>query len=71
MGKIKNQYLEIEPFRLVEKGFHPDRNQVSESLFSLGNEYSGVRGFLEEGVSLPSLVGTYYNGIIEYGGKVS
>ena len=66
MGKIKNQYLEIEPFRLVEKGFHPDRNQVSESLFSLGNEYSGVRGFLEEGVSLPSLVGTYYNGIIEY-----
>lgn len=66
MAKIKNSYLEIEPFGVREKGFHKDRNQVSESIFSLGNEYSGVRGFFEEGVSLPSLVGTYYNGIIEY-----
>ncbi len=66
MGKIRNRYLEVEPWRVVEKGFHKDRNQVSESIFSLGNEYSGVRGFLEEGVSLPSLIGTYYNGIIEY-----
>lgn len=66
MAKIKNSYLEIEPFGVREKGFHKDRNQVSESIFSLGNEYSGVRGFFEEGVSLPSLIGTYYNGIIEY-----
>lgn len=70
MGKIRNRYLEVEPNRVVEKGFHKDRNQVSESIFSLGNEYSGVRGFLEEGVSLPSLVGTYYNGIIEYGEEI-
>ncbi len=66
MGKIRNRYLEVEPWRVVEKGFHKDRNKVSESIFSLGNEYSGVRGFLEEGVSLPTLIGTYYNGIIEY-----
>ncbi len=66
MGKIGNRYLEIEPYGVSEKLFHKDRNQVSESIFSLGNEYSGVRGFLEEGVSLPSLIGTYYNGIIEY-----
>ena len=66
MGKIGNRYLEIEPYGVSEIGFHQDRNQVSESIFSLGNEYSGVRGFLEEGVSLPSLIGTYYNGIIEY-----
>ncbi len=66
MGKIRSKYLEVEPWRVVEKGFHKDRNQVSESIFSLGNEYSGVRGFLEEGVSLPTLIGTYYNGIIEY-----
>lgn len=66
MGKIKNRYLEVNPFSVSEKGFHKDRNQVSESIFSLGNEYCGVRGFFEEGVSLPSLIGTYYNGIIEY-----
>ncbi len=66
MGKIRTRYLEVEPFGVTEKGFHKDRNEVSESIFSLGNEYSGIRGFLEEGVSLPSLIGTYYNGIIDY-----
>ena len=66
MGKIRTRYLEVEPFSVTEIGFHKERNQVSESIFSLGNEYSGVRGFFEEGVSLPSLVGTYYNGILEY-----
>ncbi len=66
MGKISTRYLEVEPYGVSEIGFHKDRNQVSESIFSLGNEYSGVRGFLEEGVSLPSLIGTYYNGIIEH-----
>lgn len=70
MGKIRNRYLEVEPNRVIERGFHKDRNQVSESIFSLGNEYSGIRGFMEEGVSLPSLIGTYYNGIIEYGEEI-
>ncbi len=66
MAKTGNRYLEVEPYGVKEIGFHQDKNQVSESIFSLGNEYSGVRGFFEEGVSLPSLIGTYYNGIIEY-----
>lgn len=66
MGKIGNRYLEIEPYGVSEINFHSERNQVSESIFSLGNEYSGVRGYFEEGISLPSLIGTYYNGIIEY-----
>ena len=66
MAKKGERYLEIYPYLLVEKGFRKDKNMVSESLFSLGNEYSGVRGFFEEGVSLPSLIGTYYNGIYEY-----
>jgi maltose phosphorylase len=66
MGKIGNRYLDVEPYGVSETGFHAERNEASESIFSLGNEYSGVRGFLEEGISLPSLVGTYYNGIIEY-----
>ena len=66
MAKTAERYLEIDPYRLIEKDFHKEKNMVSESLFSLGNEYSGVRGFFEEGSSLPSLIGTYYNGIYEY-----
>jgi len=65
MAKVATRYLETHPTKLIEKGFHPDRNMVSESLFALANEYCGVRAFFEEGSSLPSLIGTYYNGIIE------
>ena len=66
MAKVSQKYLEVNPFKIIEKGFHKDRNQVSESIFSLANEYMGVRGFFDEGSTLPSLIGTYFNGIIEY-----
>ena len=66
MAKVSQQYLDVHPYKIIETGFHKDRNQVSESIFSLSNEYMGVRGFLEEGTTLPSLIGTYFNGIIEY-----
>jgi maltose phosphorylase len=66
MGKQAQRYLEVEPFSLREKGFHPDRSQVSESLFSLANEYCGIRGVFDEDISLPSLRGSYFNGILEY-----
>ncbi|MGB4695248.1 MAG: family 65 glycosyl hydrolase, partial [Bacilli bacterium] len=67
MAKIATRYLEIDPWRIIEKDFHPERNQVSESIFSLANEFMGVRGFLEEGFSGKSLQGIYYNGIYEWG----
>ena len=66
MAKIKQRYLAVHPDKIIEEGFHPERNEVSESIFSLSNEYMGVRGSFEEGISLPSLVGTYFNGIYEY-----
>ena len=66
MVKVSQQYLEVDPYKIIEKGFHKERNEVSESIFSLANEYMGVRGFLEEGTTLPTLIGTYFNGIIEY-----
>ena len=66
MPKVSQKYLEVDPFKIIEKGFHKEKNQVSESIFSLANEYMGVRGFFEEGTTLPSLIGTYFNGIIEY-----
>ena len=66
MAKISKTYLEIDPYKIIEKGFHKEQSEVSESLFSLGNEYSGIRGFFDEGYSGKSLQGSYFNGIYEY-----
>ena len=66
MPKKSYTYLEVDPYKIIEKGFHRDRDQVSESLFSLGNEYSGIRGFFEEGYSGKKLIGSYFNGIYDY-----
>lgn len=65
MGKVADQYLRVDPWKIIEDGFHPDRSDVSESLFSLANEHQGVRGFFDEGYSGKSLIGTYLNGIYE------
>ena len=65
MAKTPDAYIVTDPWKLVEEGFHPERSRVSESLFSLGNEYQGVRGFFEEGYSGDSLKGIYLNGIYE------
>ncbi len=65
MGKIADQYLLVDPWKIVEEGFHPDRSQVSESVFSLANEHQGVRGFFDEGYSGKCLIGVYLNGIYE------
>ena len=66
MGKIATKYLKTHPRKIIEEGLHIDRIEVSESLFSLANEYSGVRGFFEEGSSFKnSLVGSYFNGIYD------
>lgn len=66
MPKKSNLYLDIDPFKIIETSFHKDRSQVSESIFSLANEYSGIRGFFDEGYSGNSLKGSYFNGIYEY-----
>ena len=67
MAKIAYDYYKIDPWMIIEEGYDPKRNEVSESIFSLGNEYMGIRGMFEEGVSAPSLVGSYFNGVYEYG----
>lgn len=65
MAKISDQYLNIDPWKIIEQGFHPERSEVSESLFSLANEHHGVRGYFDEGYSGDSLTGSYLNGIYE------
>lgn len=65
MGKISDRYFKVAPWEIIEEGFDPDRGRVSESIFSLGNEYMGVRGYFEEGYSGDKLVGSYFNGLYE------
>ncbi|MHB1392406.1 MAG: glycoside hydrolase family 65 protein [Clostridia bacterium] len=66
MAKIADVYYKLDPWKIIEEGFDSNRNMVSESIFSLGNEYMGVRGYFEEGSSCDSLLGSYFNGIYEY-----
>lgn len=59
---MKN-YLQVDPWRVVEAGFHPESNKVTESLFSLGNGRFGQRGCLEETYSGDTLPGNYLAGV--------
>lgn len=63
MAKAADKYFGIDAWKITEEGFDPKYSQVAESVFSLGNEYMGVRGFFEEGYSGESLIGSYFNGV--------
>jgi maltose phosphorylase len=65
LSKLKKprRYLEIDPWRITEKGFHPEHSRVSESVFSLANEFMGIRGHFDEGYSGDTLTGSYFNGV--------
>lgn len=65
MAKVADKYLKVDPWAIIEEGFDPERNRTSESIFSLGNEYMGVRGYADEGYSGDSLPGSYFNGLNE------
>ena len=69
MAKIKNQYLEVNPWKIEEIGYKSSESMVSESLFSLANEYMGIRAFFEENHNEESLLGVYFNGIYTYSPK--
>ncbi len=66
MGKTPRKHFAGDGWKLVETEYSEGFSKVAESVFSLGNEYMGCRGFLEEGSSYPSLRGSYLNGIYEY-----
>ncbi len=71
MAKVADIYFKVDPWKIIEEGFDPAYSRVSESVFSLGNESMGVRGFFDEGGSLDSLRGAYHNGVydMEYVGR--
>jgi len=65
VAKVAERYLDVDPWVIQETGFHPGHSEVSESIFSLGNEFMGVRGYFDEGYSGARLVGSYFNGVFE------
>ncbi len=65
MSKTADAYFAVDPWKIVEEGFDPDRARVSESVFSLANESMGVRGYFDEGGSVDSLRGAYANGVYD------
>lgn len=66
MGKTPRKHFAINPWNVTETEYSKDFSKVAESIFSLGNEYMGARGYLDEDTSCPSLRGNYLNGIYEY-----
>jgi maltose phosphorylase len=65
MPKTPISYFRGDPWTIVEEGFDPKYQRVSESVFSLANEFMGVRGYFEEGYSGDHLLGSYFNHLYE------
>ena len=57
------QYLIHDEWRIIEEGFVPEYNKISESVFSIGNGHMGQRANFEEHFSGDTLPGSYLAGI--------
>ena len=63
MEKGVDRLFEIDPWLVIESDFNGNSSEISESMFSLSNEYMGTRGLFEEGFDGASLEGCYIGGI--------
>jgi maltose phosphorylase len=59
---MKN-YIKANEWTIVEEGFDPHLNKISESIFSIGNGRMGQRANFEEKYSGESLLGNYVAGV--------
>ncbi|MBQ5402877.1 MAG: glycoside hydrolase family 65 protein, partial [Bacteroidales bacterium] len=59
---MKN-YIKYDPWKIIEEGFNPDYNKISESICSLGNGKFGQRANFEESFSGKTLQGNYVSGV--------
>ncbi|WP_248547657.1 glycoside hydrolase family 65 protein [Paenibacillus odorifer] len=57
------QYLTIDEWSIIEESFDPQTQEISESVFSLGNGFMGGRANFEEQYSGNSLEGSYMAGV--------
>jgi len=65
MAKEAKKYFKVDPWKVIEEGFDKEQGRVGESIFSLGNEYMGIRGQFDEFYSGDKLIGCYFNGVYE------
>ena len=65
LPKTPIRHFQGDPWTIVEDGFDPAYQRISESVFSLGNEFMGVRGYFDEGYSGDHLLGSYFNHLYE------
>src|ERR1700755_2845072 len=56
-------YIKVDEWKIIEEGFDPHNNMVSESIFSLGNGRMGQRANFEEAYSGQTLQGNYVAGV--------
>jgi len=56
-------YIKYHEWLIIEEGFNPEHNRISESIFSIGNGKMGQRANFEEKYSGDSLRGSYVAGI--------
>src|ERR1700759_1667250 len=59
---MKN-YIQADEWKIIEEGFKPELNMISESIFSLGNGRMGQRANFEEAYSGSTLSGNYVAGV--------
>lgn len=56
-------YLKHDEWKVIEDQFHPEFNEITESVFSLGNGRMGQRANFEESFSGKTLQGNYVAGV--------
>ncbi|MEM6524472.1 MAG: glycoside hydrolase family 65 protein [Bacteroidota bacterium] len=56
-------YIKHDEWKIIEEGFNPELNRISESLCSIGNGRMGQRANFEEKYSGDSLQGSYVAGV--------
>ncbi len=56
-------YIVHDGWKIIEEGFHPEHNKITESLMSLGNGRMGHRANFEEKYSGLTLPGSYVAGV--------
>ena len=65
MSKFADKYFKLDPWAIIEEGFDAPHGKMAEAIFSLGNEYQGLRGYFDEGYSGEKHAGVYFNGFYE------
>ena len=64
--KTPERRYKVDPWLIVETGFDPKRQRISESIFAVANEYVCVRGYFDEGYSGDHLQGCYFNQLYDF-----